>query len=266
MNHYVDVHTHLTHEKFQDCIPETIENAERAGLGAIVVNGLEPISNRQVLELAKKYPVVKPALGIYPIDAINDIVGESLPFPVAKFDVLAEIDFIRSKARAGEVFAIGECGLDGYWVKEETFAKQEDVFNRLIDVAIESDIPIIIHTRKLEARAIEILRARGVKRANFHCFGGKVKLALQCAEKDGYYFSIPANADVNEGFRKMLKELPAERILTETDAPFLARRDTGRSEPANVVKTVELMATLRGISTVEARDIVWNNFKRLFVL
>ena len=186
---YVDVHTHLTHEKFNEDLDAVIQRAIAAGLQAMVVNGLEPTSNRQILDLAEKHKQIVPALGIYPIDAINGLVAD-LPFPVAKFDVDQEIDFIAKKASEGAVKAIGECGLDGYWVGEETFAEQERVFLRLIEVSCSNDIPLIIHTRKLERRSIEILEHHKVNRVNFHCFGGKVKLALKAAETNGWYFSI----------------------------------------------------------------------------
>src|SRR4051794_33376325 len=102
MSYYVDVHTHLTHEKFATNYDEVIKRASDTGLGAIVVNGLEPKSNRQILQMAAQYPVIVPALGIYPIDAINSLIADGeLPYAVEKFDVDLEIAFIREKARAG---------------------------------------------------------------------------------------------------------------------------------------------------------------------
>lgn len=261
---YVDVHTHLTHERFRGDQERVLERAAQAGLGAIVVNGLEPASNREILAMAAKRPLVRPALGIYPIDAVNEILPAGLPFEVAPFDVDQEIAFIREQARAGRLAAIGECGLDGYWVPESTFAEQERVFEALIEVAMESDLPLIVHTRKLEQRSAEILRHHGAKKVNFHCFGGRVRLAQTLAESDGWWFSIPANARVNEAFRKMLTVLPKEKILTETDAPFLAPVRGERNEPANVVGTVELMASLRNMSVDEAREQIWRNFQDLF--
>ena len=260
---YVDVHSHLTHEDFANDLPDVIARAEASGLTAIVVNGLEPASNQRILELAQTYPIIKPALGIYPIDAVNDIVSD-LPFPIRKFHVPDAVAGIRRDVAAGRVFAIGECGLDGYWVGEETFAAQEKVFEELIGIALEFDKPLIIHTRKREERAMEILAAHGVKRVDFHCYGGKSKLALRAAEQHGWYFSIPANARKNESFRKLLKELPQDLVLTETDCPYLAPERGERNEPKNVVGTVALMAELRGWSEDQAREQIWTNFKRLF--
>ncbi len=261
---YVDVHTHLTHEKFAGDVPAVIARAVAAGLGAIIVNGLEPQSNREILRLAAANPVVKPALGIYPVDAVNDQLPPDFPLSVARFDVDAEIAFIRARALAGELIAIGECGLDGHWLAPATFPRQEQVFEALIGVALEADLPLIIHTRKLEERCIELLKAHGVKRVDFHCFGGKVKAAQACAEREGWWFSIPANARVNEAFRKMLAVLPLEKILTETDAPYLGPVKGERNEPANVVGTVALLAELRGMTASAAAALVYGNYRALF--
>jgi TatD DNase family protein len=260
---YVDIHTHLTHAEFADDLDAVIERAVAAGLGAVVVNGLEPKSNRKILELAARWSVIKPALGIYPLDAANKCLPESLPFPVQPFDVDSEMDFIEAEAKAGRVFAIGECGLDGYWVGEETFLEQERVFRRLIEISIQCDIPIIVHTRKLEERSMAILREHNARRVDLHCFGGRVTLAKTAAEQHGWWLSIPANARVNEAFTKMLKVLPPEKILTETDAPWLSPRKGERNEPANVAGTVEYLASLRGWTLERAREQVWSNFQTL---
>ena len=261
---YVDVHTHLTHEKFATDLDSVIDRAVQAGVTAMVVNGLEPRSNREILALAARRPVIKPALGLYPIDAVNDLLPADFPLTVAQFPVDAEIAFIRAAAAAGSLAAIGECGLDGHWLPPETFKAQEAVFERLIEIALAFDLPLIIHTRKLERRAIEILKTHGVRKVDFHCFGGRVKLAEQCAHEERWWFSIPANAGVNEAFRKMLAVLPEDRILTETDAPYLAPLRGERNEPANVVGTVALLAELRGWDVQTAQARIYRNYVELF--
>lgn len=260
---YVDVHTHLTHNKFQQDLMDVIQRSLDAGLQAIVVNGLEPESNRKILELAKRFPQIKAALGIYPIEAVNDLV-QGLPFEVKSFDVNQEVEWIRQQAAEGACAAIGECGLDAYWVGEETFARQEEVFSKLIEIAMDHNLPLIIHTRKREQRSMEMLAHYGAKKVNFHCYGGKVKAAIQAAERHGWFFSIPANARKNEAFTKMLKQLPKDRILTETDAPYLSPEKGQRNEPANVVSTVSYLAELRGWSLEEARQTIWQNYLELF--
>ena len=256
---YVDVHCHLTHEKFQHDCAAVVDSAADAGLGAIVVAGLDPISNRQTLELTAKFPLIKAALGIYPVYAVNHL-AQHLSYPVPQFDVAKEIEFIEAAVQRGEAAAIGECGLDGHWVGADTYPLQESVFEQLIDIAVQYSLPIIVHSRKLESRALEMLRHHRATQVVMHCFGGKVSLALSAAREDGYFFSIPANAARNEAFQKMLKELPLERILTETDAPYLAPAPKERNVPANVVGTVQLLADFRHISLQEARELVWQNY------
>ncbi len=260
---FVDVHTHLTHDRFHSDKDAVIERAISAGLGAIIVNGLEPESNRQILALAERYEIIQAALGIYPIEAINHLQPE-LPFPVSRFSVDDEIDFIAEMAQENKLIAIGECGLDGYWVDPSTFAEQERVFIRLIEIAKAFQKPLIIHTRKLEKRSIEILKQHEVKDVNFHCYGGKVKLALQVAEEQQWHFSIPTNCRKNEAFTKMLLELPEHLILTETDAPYLAPEKGQRNEPSNVVQTIHYLAELRGWTVEKARETIWSNYQRLF--
>ena len=264
MSFFVDVHTHLTHEDFAQDWQQVLSRAVTAGLGAIVVNGLEPVSNRQILAWAKTYPVIRPAIGIYPLDAINDRLPADFPFPVAPFDVDAEIAFIREQAAAGHLAAVGECGLDAYYLPVEYLPAQERVFEALIDIAMTYDLPIIIHTRKAEQRAGEILAHLGAKKVNFHCFGGRTALAQRYAEQNGWWFSIPANCTVNEAFQKMLRMLPPEKILTETDAPYLGPVKGQRNEPANVVGTIGMLAKLRGWSNDQAKENVWKNFQTLY--
>jgi len=260
----VDVHTHLTHEKFAHDMNEVVDRAVAAGVGALVCNGLDPQSNRQILDLSSKYPIVWPSLGIYPLDAINDILPKDFPLDVVHFDVQDEIAFIRKMAAENHIVAVGEIGLDGHWVKEDTFAAQERVFVQLLEVAMEFDLPAIIHTRKLEKRAMEILAHHGVKRVDFHCYGGKFQPAMRAAVDHGWYFSIPANARVSQNSAKMLKELPLDFVLTETDAPFLSPIRGERNETANVKGTVEFLAELRGMDYESAKQKVFENFNRLF--
>jgi TatD DNase family protein len=265
VSYYVDVHTHLTHELFENDLEDVVNRATERGLKYIVVNGLEPKSNDRILEMAKQYPTIKPALGIYPLDAINGLLPADFPYPVPAFDVKAEVKRIAQRAENGEMIAVGECGLDAYYVGQELLPPQEEIFEMLIEIAKTFNLPLIIHTRKAEARAAEILAHHNVQKVNFHCFGGRVALAKQLSEKHGWHFSIPCHAVVNEAFQKMMKVLPFECLLTETDAPYLPPRKGERNEPANVPETVALMAKLRNVSEPEAKQQVAKNFEELFL-
>ena len=262
---YVDVHAHLIHPKFAGEEDAVAHRAKEAGVRWVIVNGLEPHSNRAVLELCKRHDNLLPALGIYPLDAIGTEIAAAGGWehdfpPPTPFDVESEIAFIDSVAP--NLVAIGEIGLDQYWVKEHA-ARQEVVFRALVEVALKHDKPIIIHTRKAEARAFEILKEMKVTRANFHCYGGKLKLAKRIAEA-GYSLSIPPVVERAESFQRLAQELPIEQLLTETDCPYMGP-DTGeRNEPANIPRGVAAIAKARQIPEEEARQAIAENFTRLF--
>ncbi len=137
---YVDVHCHLIHDKFKGIEDEIALKCKTAGMDFVVVNGLEPISNRQVLELCNKHkPYLLPALGIYPLDAACNVITEANwnhPFPPPeKFDVDAEVDFIDEMAGNKLIAAVGECGLDKHYLTDDTsMQEQERVLRKLMKV------------------------------------------------------------------------------------------------------------------------------------
>ncbi len=260
---HADCHTHLTDPAFAEDLPEVVTRARAAGVRWMVTNGTDGPTNRAALGLAEAYPEVLPALGIYPVDAVaNEVIanGPELPWEQQPCDVEVELAFI--DAHAHEAVAIGECGLDRHWVAAH-MGRQREVFAALIDLALRHDRPLIVHSRRAEADAIEMLLERGATRVDLHCFSGRFKLARRACEA-GFYCSIPANLRNNELFRKMARELPLERLLTETDAPYLAPERGTRNEPANVAATVAAIAELRGMEVAEVETTLEANFRRLF--
>ncbi|HEX2678086.1 MAG TPA: TatD family hydrolase [Polyangiales bacterium] len=259
-----DVHAHLTSPRLRDETAGIVERARAAGVTTIISNGLHPTDNARVRELAKAHPIVKPAFGFYPVDTVlAEMRAAGVEYPREDVECSAEEGIAFVREHASEAIAVGEIGLDGYWVPEAFWAKQEDVFRQLVQIAMEADKPIIVHTRKREKRALELLRELGATRVNWHCFGGKVKLAREIAEH-GHWLSIPANARRSESFTRMLQTLPRERVLLETDCPYLAPEPGGSSEPAHVAGTAAYAAELWGVSLAEATARVSDNFFQLF--
>ena len=259
-----DVHAHLTHSRLRDDVDAVLDRAQAAGLTSIIANGLNPGDNERVAELAARAPIVKPAYGFYPVDTVLPemrALGED--YPRDDRDWTAEEGIASVRERAADAVAIGEIGLDGHWVPESLWAKQEEVFRELVAIALDAGKPIIIHTRKREARAFEILKELGVERACWHCFGGRVKLARRIAEH-GHYLSIPANARRSEAFTRMIETLPRERILLETDCPYLAPEPGTRNEPANVAGTAAYAAELWEEPLEAVTERLEQNFERLF--
>lgn len=259
-----DVHAHLTHPRLAERQAEVLDNARRAGLTTIVSNGLNPQDNEAVRRLAASDSLVKPAFGLYPVDAVRaemEAAGADYPRDFPPFTREEAIGWVRE--HADEAFAIGEIGLDGYWVPEELWPAQEEAFRQLVKVAMDADKAIIIHTRKRERRTFEILREMGATRVDWHCFGGRVKLARQIAEH-GHFLSIPANARRHEAFSRMLETVPRERLLLETDCPYLSPQRGTDNEPANVRGTAEYAAELWGTSVEEVDAALSRNFEELF--
>ena len=259
-----DVHAHLTHAKLLPDVEAIVERARAAGLTTIVSNGLNPRDNTATLALAARHPIVKPALGFYPVDTVlAEMVSRGIEYPRDEEPVTTDegVRFVRDHVE--QAFAVGEIGLDGYWVPEELWTRQEEAFRALVRVALDADKPIVVHTRKRERRALEILEELGATRVDWHCFGGKVNFARQIAER-GHYFSIPANARRSESFTRMLQTLPRERLLLETDCPYLSPNREERNEPATVAGTALYAAELWGVSLGDVTRITSENFTRLF--
>jgi TatD DNase family protein len=259
-----DVHAHLTHRKLLPDLDAVVARARDAGVTTIVSNGLNPGDNTATLALAARYPEVKAAIGFYPVDTVlADMVAAGVEYPRDEDPVPTDegVRFVRDHVE--QAIAVGEIGLDGHWVPEALWAKQEAAFRALVEIALAADKPIVVHTRKRERRALEILEELGATRVDWHCFGGKVNLARQIAER-GHYLSIPANARRSESFTRMLQTLPRERLLLETDCPYLSPNREERNEPATVAGTAAYEAELWGVSVDEVVRVTTDNFTRLF--
>jgi TatD DNase family protein len=259
-----DVHAHLTHPRFAEDLPSVLLRARQRGVTTIISNGLNLQDNRAVLELAQRESLVKPALGLYPVDAVLPemrAAGVDYPREGDEYPAAECIDFI--KRHIESAFAIGEIGLDGYWVPEAFWGKQETVFLELVELARAANKPLIVHTRKREKRCFELLTEGAANRVLWHCFGSKLKLAEQIAAA-GHYLSIPCNARRSEGFTRMLEKLPRSQLLLETDCPYLGPVPGERNEPANVEGTLMYAATLWKMTPESALAIFEENFERLF--
>jgi TatD DNase family protein len=259
-----DVHAHLTHRRLAADVDHVLARARAAGVTTVIANGLNPSDNEAVLALARRHPMVRPAFGLYPVDAVLSelrALGGDYPREGDGASPESGIDWVRE--HVADAIAVGEIGLDGHWVPESLWPRQEDVFRAMVRIGLDTDKPLIIHTRKRERRALEVLGELGATRVCWHCFGGKVTLARDIAAQ-GHWLSIPANARRSESFTRMLETLRRDRVLLETDCPYLSP-DRGRSsEPADVAETAAYAAELWGISVAEVVDRTADNFTRLF--
>ncbi len=246
----VDVHAHLDFDDFKDDLDEVLERASEEGVKIIICNGVGPDSNKKVLELAKKYAILKAALGYYPCDC-DKVSGE-------QFD--KELDFIRKNK--DNIIALGEVGLDRKW--DNDFEKQKDCFRKFIDLSIEIDKPLIVHSRKAEADVIDMLEEKQAKKVVMHCFMGKKKLVERII-KNGWYLSIPATVVRSEQLQYIVEACPIRQLLAETDSPVLSPREEKRNEPSFIVDGLKKIAEIKGLDSEELKNLLFANYQRLFL-
>ena len=261
---FIDAHMHLDHERFKKDILEVVSRARKSGVKTIVASGVNPSTNREVLKLSKKHDIVKCSFGIYPVDAISkqlkDVGDEGYMRYVEKFEVDEELKWIEE--HKNDCVAIGEVGLD-FKIVPGTENLQEPIFRKIIRLAKKLDKTIVIHSRKAELRAIEIMEEECAEKVLMHCFSGKKSLIKRCVE-NGWYLSIPAVITRLEHFKMMAEIVPLKNLMTETDAPYLAAVAGERSEPANVVGTVSEIAKIKGLSEKDVAGQIWKNARFLF--
>ena len=249
----IDVHAHMDWKEILEDIDNVVQRAKEAGVKVIIANGVGSESNRKVLELSKKYDIIKPALGIYPPDALATEEGDDH----TSFNPEAELESIRGQ----DPIAIGEIGLDLKNGKD--IEMQKDVFLKLINIAKEKDIPVIVHTRKAEELAIDVLEESGYKKVVLHCFSGRKHLIRRAADL-GFYFSIPTNIVKSEHFQQLVKAVHISKILTETDAPFLSPFPGKMNEPAYVLESLKKIAEVKGMTVEDTSNAIFQNYQDLF--
>ncbi len=268
---FIDVHCHLEDERFAIDLDEVIKRAEEVGVRSILVSGTNPEANRKVFELTKKYPILKASFGIYPIDAVVSNfpnLTDDYPRKIETFDYKKELEWIRKNKES--CISIGEVGLDLKVVEahkdfEGIKRAQIEVFEAAIKLAKEINKPLILHTRGGELEVIEILEKykNELPPVVLHCFGGKKSLIKRAVE-NGYYFSIPAVIKRLQHFQTLVEMVDLKQLLTETDSPYLAPVAGGRSEPRDVVGTVDEIARIKGVTREGVARQIWENAERVF--
>jgi len=242
----IDVHTHL------DLIEEQGKNIDKVvnnkEVSIIITNGTDPKSNRKVLEYSKKYDKVKPALGFYP--------GRVLEYTEAQID--EEIKFIKSS----KPVAIGEVGLDLKHYGE--IEKQQIALKKLIELSNELEIPLLVHSWGAEKEVIDFLEENKAKKIVMHCFTGNKELTEKALEL-GYYFSIPTSIVKSKTFRKLAKRVPLNKLLTETDAPYLSPVEGEINEPSFIKYSIKKIAEIKGIDEEELEKMIFINYQNLFL-
>ncbi len=261
----VDVHAHLDHARFKDDLDEVISRAREAGVKAIITSGVNSTTNHMILKIAEKYDIVKASFGLYPIDALAaELEGdEASGFlrDTEPINVDAELDWI--KQNKNKCIAIGEVGLDYHWVKGKE-KEQQRVFQKVISMVEKIDKPIIIHSRKAEQDAIEMLESSNVKNVVMHCFSGKKSLIKRAAD-NGWSFSVPPVITRLQHFQMLVEMVNLSQLLTETDAPYLSPFRDRRNEPAFVAETIKKIAEIKGMTEEDSANNIYMNYTNIFL-
>jgi TatD DNase family protein len=251
----VDSHCHLDFPDFANEVDDIVGRAREAGVTRIVTISTRVKRHDAVLAIAERFADVFCSVGTHPHNAHEEL------------DIT--IDSLVERARAPKVVAIGEAGLDYHYDYSPREA-QERGFRNHIAAARETGLPLVIHAREADADMAEILEeetGKGAFPAVLHCFTGGEDLARRAVAL-GLYVSFTGilTFKKSEDLRRIAAGLPAERILVETDAPYLApgRYRGKRNEPAYVVETAKTLAQVRGVSDAEIARQTTENFFRLF--
>lgn len=251
----VDSHCHLDFPDFSAELPDVVARAKSAGVGICVSIGTKLSRFRDAAAVAAQFPDVYCTVGSHPHEAEHE--------PLADSTALIEL------ARQPKVVGIGETGLD-YYYEHSPRAQQQANFRVHISAARALSLPLVVHTRDAEDDTIGILReqmGQGAFTGLIHCFTGTQRLA-EAALDLGLYISASGIATFkkSEALRNVFRRVPLERLLVETDAPYLAPvpHRGKRNEPAFVVHTAAMLAELKGISIDELAQATTDNFFRLF--
>ena len=251
----IDTHAHLFDEQFILDYDGVINAAFKKNINKIVVVGFSKETNIMAQKFAKKYPNIYPTAGIHPSEANN----------VDTNDINELEEFINKN----KVYAIGECGLDYYWVNDNK-DKQKWLFTEQIKLAIKYNLPLIIHCRDAIGDTYEILKDfKGELRFVMHCYSGSMEMAREFIKLGGF---ISLGGPVTFKNAKMPKEVainvPLDRLLIETDCPYLAPTPYRghRNQPAFVRYVLEEIANLRNMNVSELEEILDNNSIKFFNL
>jgi TatD DNase family protein len=255
----VDVHAHLDFEEYDDDIDKVIRENKQAGVAAVINNGVDIASNRKALELAKKYDIIKPALGFYPVHAIQ--VKEE------EFD--AELKFI---SKQNNIVAIGEVGLD--YIKgddnphgDKYKNEMKACFEKFIKLAEKKKLPIICHSRRAELEVIEMLESSSLKKRKviMHCFMGRKHLVKRILD-NGWSMSIPCIVGKLQQLQDNVAMAPMSQLLTETDAPYMSPYpDIKRNEPRFIVEGLRQIAQIKKLDVEEASKMIFMNYQKMFL-
>lgn len=248
-----DTHAHYDSSAFHADRKAVLAALPEAGVALVVDPGCDLPTSRAALALAEQFPHVYAAVGIHP----EDCAGYTD----------ADLDALRQLCRHDKAVAIGEIGLDYYWAENPPREFQQQVFRRQLELALELDMPVIIHDREAHGDSLAIVKEYPGLRGVFHCFSGSPEMAAELLKR-GWYLGFDGPITYKNAKRapEVAAMTPLDRILVETDSPYMTpvpfrgKRNDSRYLPY----VLEKLAEWKGVTTEEMTDITFANGKRLF--
>jgi TatD DNase family protein len=256
--HLIDTHAHLDDRQFDECRDDVVRRAAEAGVAGIVCVGTTALSSAKAVQLAEQYRAISAAVGIQP-NCCGDVAADD-------WDRIVEL------ASRPDVVALGETGLDRYW-DDTPFDVQQDYFDRHLRLSESRRQPVIIHMRDCEQDMLAMLREsrrRGPIHGVMHSFTGSATTADECLEL-GLYISFAGMVTYpkSQALREVAAGIPPDRILVETDSPYLSPqpvRGKRPNQPAWVVHTAACLAETREQQLEQFAAQTTANARRLFRL
>lgn len=248
----IDVHAHLTDERFND-VEDVLARAGETGINKVVCSAFNIDSSKKAVELASKYKNVFANVGLHP-ENVDEFDNQTL---------LQIEDLCKSQ----KVVAVGEIGLDYHFVQDNK-QKQKEIFIEQMNLANRLQLPVVIHCRDAMGDLIEIIKQNPpLKNSLLHCYSGSVESA-KILMKYGFSFSFGGVVTFKNAKNvvEVVKELPLERILLETDCPYMTPVPFRgqRNEPKNVVYVADAISKIKNISIEEVAKVTTQNAERLF--
>lgn len=248
-----DTHAHYDSSAFHADREAVLAALPEAGVALVVDPGCDLPTSRAALALAEQFSHVYAAVGIHP----EDCAGYTD----------ADLDALRQLCRHDKAVAIGEIGLDYYWAENPPREFQQQVFRRQLELALELDMPVIIHDREAHGDCLAIVKEYPGLRGVFHCFSGSPEMAAELLKR-GWYLGFDGPITYKNAKRapEVAAMTPLDRILVETDSPYMTpvpfrgKRNDSRYLPY----VLEKLAEWKGVTTEEMTDITFANGKRLF--
>lgn len=253
----IDTHAHLTFDELSGQLDEVLSRSRQAGVTRWITVGTDPVDNEKVLQLIDAYDDVYGALGCHPHEA-KDISS-------------ADLQTMARQMRYPKVLAVGECGLDYHYMHSPE-DDQKRIFRAHLEIAVEIQKPVVIHTRQAFDESMAILDeyAGRLKGVVIHCYGGDAEQTRRVLEA-GYLISFTGTVTFkrSEELRQIAQTIPLDRVMLETDCPYLSphpKRSVRPNEPSLLVLTAQCLADVHGIALHELADRVTQTSEQFFGL